>query len=118
MKMRQQNIHCWEVVRRIDEQVSPTRLRLNLPLVKLDCFKQSSFERRCFQDTHYGCSDSYYALGFVNLVRRFCRNREALRMHAMLGDVFRSHRQKCSRTDIQRYQCMPYLTQKFRSEIK
>ena len=40
----------------------------------------------------------------VDLVCGFWRNAKTLRMHAMLGDVIRSHRQKCSRSDVQRHE--------------
>ena len=58
---------------------------------------------RCcgLQYAHDRCSDSQNAPGTVNLVCGFARNGEALRVHAMFGDLLCSHGQKRSRANVQ-----------------
>src|SRR5207245_9585737 len=100
MKIGEQRIDNSKRERRMDEHIRLTRLRLNLPLVRLDWLKQSSFKRSCFQNAHDRCSDSYEAVCTVHPSRGFWRNGKPLGMHAMPGDVIGSHRQKCSRAQV------------------
>src|SRR4030095_17065618 len=72
---------------------------------------QPSLRCRSFQDTNDGCPNGYNSLSVVDLICCFLRNGETLRMHSMLGDVLRAHWEKCSRSDMQRYERVLNLTQ-------
>ena len=108
MEIRKQNVDSSEIIRRINEEAGRAFLRENLSVCAA-----------CrFQRAHRGRSNRDDPMRVANLARSLWRNREALRVHAMLGDLFRAHQQKCPRAHMQRHECVLNFTQNFRGEMK
>src|SRR5438270_3833341 len=105
MKIREQCIHDFEIVRRINEDASLAR-KSKCRRGLADYWIGGLVESKCFEHADGGSAYGDHAAMFAfcggNGVRGFFAQCKALFMHWVSGDVFGFHRRKSCQANVQR----------------